>query len=95
MDLFIIGQGKLGLRSYNIASQARTLWANERLWEPERAWVSQSKPKWVSVSKSDSDSVIQSDPERARERLAQKYVKIRIVAKISFTHCEPKNDKFA
>ena len=30
------GQDKLGLRSYDVVSQARTLPANERLREPER-----------------------------------------------------------
>ena len=30
------GQDKLGLRSYDVVSQARTLSANERLREPER-----------------------------------------------------------
>ena len=44
------------------------------------------------MSKSDSDRVIQSESERARESLAHKYVKVKIVAKISFTHREPKND---
>ena len=60
------GQDKLGLalRSYDVASRARTLWADEP-WESqiksqsetERARHSQSESEWAGISKSDSDRV--------------------------------------
>ena len=105
MDLFLTGQGKLGLRSYNIASQARTLWANERLWEPERGRVSQSEPEWARVSQSESEwarvtvtawsRVIQREPESAwlrntlKLKLLQKSRLHTVSPKMTNLHSEP------
>ena len=95
MDLFLSGQGKLGqLRrskpSKDLTSQRAPVGARVSQNELEWARESRCKPKWVRVSKSDSGRVIQSESERVRESLAHKYVKIKIVAKISFTQWEPK-----
>ena len=58
----LAGRDKLWPCVRDVESRARTLSADERLREPERARVSQSEPECASVSQRES----QSEPERAR-----------------------------
>ena len=85
-----LGLDKLVLRCYDLASRARTSWADERLREPEWAEESQSESEleWarVTVTEWAKDNarvglkeqgwarVSQSEPEWARESLAHLYL---------------------
>ena len=71
---------KLGLRSYDVASRGRTLWADERQRELERK--NQSGPEWARVS--------QSEPERARESQSEsKWARVTVTEWVRESRSEP------